>query len=416
MLVLVDTPTKKFEDYKKLIPERHFGQVKSLAKELKGLKVFHVNSTPKGGGVAEVLKSLIPLMKAVGIEARWYSMPFDEDFFRVTKKIHNGLQGENVSFSNKEKELYKKNAKRVAAFIKKKKADVWIMHDPQPAGAIDYLSGDSPFVSRVHIDTTNPNKEAWDFFVHFLEQYDKVIFTSKNFIKPGFPKEKTLTFTPAIDPLSLKNKPISLKRAKSIMKSFGINPRFPLIAQVSRFDRWKDPLGVIEAFSLAKKEIPNLQLALVGFFLAQDDPEAKKVFQEVEKAARNINDIYLFSDKRVLSSLRVDSFVRAIQASSDVVLQKSIKEGFGLTVAEAMWKGKSVIGGNAKGIKLQIEDGKNGFLVSSTKEASKRIVELIKNPKLADKLGKEAKSTVREKFLTPRLLRDYLKLIKELSI
>ncbi len=207
---------------------------------------------------------------------------------------------------------------------------------------------------------------------------------------------------------------MSLKNAKEIVKNFGMNPNEPLIAQVSRFDPWKDPEGVVKAYRIAKKQLPGLQLALLGIFLAQDDPEAVKIYRKVKEETKKDKDIFLFAEREKLGSLKVHTFVNAIQVASDVILQKSIREGFGMTVAEAMWKEKTVIGGNVGGIKAQIKNGENGFLVSSPSEAAKRIVQLVKDPKLSKKLGKEAKETVMENFLIPRLLRDYLRLFKEL--
>jgi len=243
--------------------------------------------------------------------------------------------------------------------------------------------------------------------------YDKIILTSREFIQKEI-KERVVTFPPAIDSLIEKNRPLELEKAKTILESFGIDTEKPLISQISRFDPWKDPLGAIEAFKLAKKKIPHLQLALVGLFLARDDPEAMKIFKKIERGTRGTPDIFLFSNPDQIGSLKVDIFVNSFQVVSNVILQKSIREGFNLSITEAMWKGKTVIGGRVGGIKLQIEDGKNGFLVSTPKEAAKRIVQLIKNPQLAERFGKAAKETVREKFLIPRLLRDYLKLFREL--
>jgi len=243
--------------------------------------------------------------------------------------------------------------------------------------------------------------------------YDKIVLSSKEFIKKEI-KKKVVVFPPAIDPLMPKNQPLDLTAAKGILKNYGIDTSRPLISQVSRFDPWKGFPEVIEAYLLAKKKIPGLQLAMVGFFLALDDPEAAKIYKLVKSKSEKNPDIFLFSDPQMLGSLKVDDFVNAIQVGSDVILQNSIREGFGLTVAEAMWKGKAVIGGNVGGIKLQIQNGENGFLVSNSKELAKRIIQLIKNPGLAKKLGETARETVKEKFLIPRLLRDYLKLFKEL--
>jgi len=207
---------------------------------------------------------------------------------------------------------------------------------------------------------------------------------------------------------------MSSKKAKEILESFGISSEKPLIAQVSRFDKFKDPEGVIKAYKFAKKEISSLQLALVGFFLAADDPEAMEIYQKSKEEAGKEPDVFLFSDANKLSGLKIDTFVNAVQTGSDIILQKSIREGFGLVVTEAMWKGKPVIGGNVGGIKLQIKDGKNGFLVDSPQQAGEKIIELLKNPQLAEKIGKDARKTAKNNFLMPRVLRDYLKVFKEL--
>jgi len=413
MLPLVKTQIQKLKEYKGIISDKLFGEVERLSKNFKGLKVNLVNSTPRGGGVAEILKSLVPLMKGVGIEAEWYTIPPREDFFKITKEIHNALQGKEYAFPFWHRVRYLQHIEKIAFLMKNMKADIWVIHDSQPASVILYLPNFHPSICHLHIDLTSPNPEAWNFFVGSFRMYDKIILTSKEFIKKEI-KEKTMIFPPAIDPLMEKNQPLELEKARRILESFGIDVKKPLISQISRFDPWKDPLGVIEAYRLAKKKIPNLQLALVGLFLARDDPEAMKIFKRVEREVRGMPDIFLFSNPDQIGSLKVDTFVNAFQVVSDVILQKSIREGFGMTVAEAMWKGKAVIGGNVGGIKLQIENGKNGFLVSNSKEAAKRIVQLIKNPQLVEKLGEAARETTREKFLMPRLLRDYLKLFKEL--
>jgi len=413
MLPQVKTPTQKLGKYRGIITDELFEETKNLAKDFKRLKVIMINSTPRGGGVAEILKSLIPLMKGVGLNAEWYTIPPREDFFKITKEIHNALQGKEYTFPFWHRVKYLQHIENSAFLMRDIKADIWVIHDPQPAGVILYLPHFHPSICHLHIDLTSPNPEAWNFFAGTFRMYDKIILTSREFIQKEI-KERVVTFPPAIDSLIEKNRPLELEKAKTILESFGIDTEKPLISQISRFDPWKDPLGAIEAFKLAKKKIPHLQLALVGLFLARDDPEAMKIFKEIERGTRGTPDIFLFSNPDQIGSLKVDIFVNSFQVVSNVILQKSIREGFNLSITEAMWKGKTVIGGRVGGIKLQIEDGKNGFLVSTPKEAAKRIVQLIKNPQLAERLGKAAKETVREKFLIPRLLRDYLKLFREL--
>jgi len=415
MLPLVNkTPTQKLKKYKGIISEGLFQEINNLAKNLKGLKVVHINATPRGGGVAEVLKSLVPLMKGVGLKASWHINPPGQKFFNLTKQIHNALQGEEFKLSFSARKLYIRHMEITAKLMQDMKADVWVIHDPQPVGVAAYMSDFHPCIWRVHIDTSRPNQETWEFIHSYMAMYDKIVFSSKDFIGPSISKRKISVFPPAINPLTIKNSFLDLNAAKNVLESLGVNSNKPLITQVGRFDPWKDPLGAVKAYRIAKKKIPNLQLALLGLFLARDDPEAIKIFREVKKQVKNDPDIFLFSDPAQIGSLKVDVFVNAFQTASSVILQKSIREGFGLTVAEAMWKGQPVIGGDVGGIKLQIKDGKNGFLVSNSNEAANKIIQLIKNPKLTEKMGKAAKETVREKFLIPRLLRDYLKLFKEL--
>jgi len=413
MLPLVKTKRANLDKYQDLIPSEILKEIGELKEDLKGLRVFHINATPRGGGVAEILKSLVPLMKGVGLKAEWYTIPPRNNFFEITKKMHNALQGKKYRFPYSARKKYILHMSRTTELMRDMKPDIWVIHDPQPAGISMFLPNFHPSISRLHIDLTSPNQKVWKFVVGFLRGYDKVILSSKEFLKEEI-KEKSIIFQPAIDILNPKNQPLSLNNANEILRNFGINPDKPLITQVSRFDPWKDPFGVVEAYQLAKKKIPDLQLALVGLFLARDDPEAERVYQKVKKKTEKDPNIFLFAQREVLGSLKVHVFVNALQVASDVILQKSIREGFGMSISEAMWKGKAVIGGNIGGIKLQIRDGKNGFLVSSPRETAKRIVQLIKNPQLAKKLGKAAKETVREKFLMPRLLRDYLRLFKEL--
>ena len=415
MLPEVKTGIKPIKDYKSIIKDSLYSEVTKLAKELKSLKVIMVNATPKGGGVAEILQSLIPLMKGLGIKAHWNVIPAGEKFSGLlTKEIHNALQGENYSLSLKSRKFYLQHTEKLAKLFKDMKADIWVMHDPQPAGVICHLPNLHPSISQIHIDTSNPNKSAWNFIEPFLLQYDRVIFSLKDFVCKSLPRKKVTIFPPAIDPLTKKNNPLSQNKAKEMLGKLRIDVRRPLVSQIARFDPWKDPFGVIKSFKLAKKKIPSLQLAYAGLFLALDDPDAIKIFKDVERAAKGEKDLFLFTDPKRLGNLGVDIFVNALQVGSDTILHKSIREGFGLSVTEGMWKGKPVIGGRAGGIKLQIENKKNGFLVSSPEEAAKRIVQLIKNPKLAKKLGKAAKERVRENFLMPRLLKDYLKIFKEL--
>lgn len=412
MLPLVKTEKIDLASYKKIVSDDVFSDIVTLSEQLKGLKVFHVNSTSKGGGVAEILKTLVPLMKGIGIDAEWFVIPPEKSFFEITKKIHNNLQGDSFNISSEEQEKYFSYIKNVSELTKDMKPDVWIIHDFQPAGLALYSDFSCPSILRIHVDLTNPNSETWSFLSGVANSYNKVILSSDDFIQEEL-RDKSVIISPAIDPLSTKNTLIPISDAFKMLERFKINPSKPVISQISRFDNWKDPMGVISAYRIAKKEIKDLQLVLVGFIVAQDDPEADKIYKEVLEEADGDPDIFIFGDVSVLEGVEIETFTSAVQAVSSVVLQKSKREGFGLTVSEAMWKEKPVIAGDVGGIKTQIIDGFNGFLVSSPEEAAKKIVDLVSNPDLSATIGENAKKTVSEKFLMPRLLRDYLKLIKD---
>jgi len=401
--------------YRKAVGDESIKEIKKIAKPLRGLRVVHVNSTAKagGGGVAEILRSLLPLMRDVGLNAKWTIITPPKEFFGVTQKIHDSLQGSHSGLSDDDKKLYIETGKKIAESFKKEKADVWIFHDPQPLAIPFFADRLKSAISRIHIDLSSPNKDTWNFLLPFFEPYKKIIFSMDEFVNPKIPREKVKIFAPAIDPLISKNKALPRSVAKRVIASHNIHPDKPLIAQISRFDRWKDPIGVIKAFYIAKNEIPDLQLVLLGLMLASDNPRSATVLKRVQRYVRgDPANIHLLYDPEEIKTEN-ETLVNAFQAGSDVVIQKSIKEGFGLTVTEAMWKGKPVIGGRAGGIKLQIKDGRNGFLVSSPEECGQRIVELIKNPALSRRMGRRARESVKKKFLIPRLLRDYLNLFKE---
>ncbi len=410
MLPLVKTEKVDLKSYDKIVSEDVLNEVLFLSEQLKGLKVFHVNSTSEGGGVAEVLKTLVPLMKGVGIDAEWFTIPPKESFFEVTKKIHNNLQGASLEISDKEREEYFSYIENVSELTKDMNPDVWIVHDFQPAGLVLHSDFSCPSILRIHVDLASPDPETWRFLSDIACSYDKVILSSDDFIKEEL-KDKAVVTSPAIDPLSTKNILMSASEAFKILERFKINTSKPIISQVSRFDDWKDPVGVIKAYRIAKKEVKDLQLVLVGFIVAKDDPEADRIYKEVLEEAGGDPDIFIFGDVSALEGLEIEAFTSAVQTASSVVLQKSVREGFGLTVSEAMWKEKPVVAGDVGGIKTQIRSGFNGFLVSSPEEASEKIVELISNPDSALVIGENAKKTVIEKFLMPRLLRDYLRLI-----
>ncbi len=413
MLPLVRTGRKKIGDYNNFLTGSETRKIKEIAKKLSGKKIFMVNATPKGGGVAEILSSLVPLMKGLGIDARWYVIPGDDNIFSITKKIHISLQDNSHFLSATDKKKYLSYQKKIAKLMSDMRPDFWLIHDPQPAGAISFLKTKTPSVLRMHIDTSNPNKETWRFLGQFFPFYKKIVFSSKKYVR-GTAAKKSVFFTPAIDPLSDKNVPIGLKESKKIITEVDKNIRRPLVSQVSRFDIFKDPLGVIKAYKLAKKSVPNLQLLLVGFFVALDDPDAIKIYKAVKRESAGDKNIFIFSNPRKLGKIKMADFVKAVQEYSNIIIQNSKREGFGLTVSEALWKEKAVIGGTAEGIKIQIKDGYNGYLANSYIDLSKKIVSLIEDNKKMALFGKRGHFTVKKKFLITRLLIDYLSLIEKI--
>lgn len=409
-MLKIKVKTRFINDYRDLISTDLYEKILVFAKGLSGLSVVHVNATARGGGVAEILHGLVPLLNDLGIETSWYVIEAPEEFFQVTKFLHNALQGAEGQLSADQKRLYLSQSQKIAKQIVKIPGDIWVIHDPQPLATIAYLNGAiKPAVWRCHVDLSNPNKNVWGFLSQFVCQYDRFVFTLPEYIPFDIPKEKIFISYPAIDPFSEKNKFMSKTQAKALISVFGIDTNRPLVTQVSRFDPWKDPLGVIEAYRIAKKKIPKLQLALVGE-VASDDPEGGEIYKSALREAAADPDIYL------LALPHSDRVICAFQTGSDVVIQKSIREGFGLTVTEAMWKGKAVIGGNVGGIRRQIDDGINGFLVDTPDQCAERIVRLLLSPKLAEKMGQKAKQKVSQNFLLPHKVLGWLLIYHDLAL
>lgn len=393
------TPGKlvQIEDYEQFVGAESVERVREKAKALQDLRVAHVNSTYYGGGVAELLSSLTLLMSSVGIKTEWRVIQGAPDFFSVTKKMHNALQGGQINLSELKREIYEgvvwENAVRNHL-----DHDRVIIHDPQPLPMIGHYEKKGPWIWRCHVDLTEPNRELWEYLAPFVEKYDAAILSLQEYRQELVTPQ--MFFMPAIDPFSIKNSPLSEEERQARLDYYDIPTDLPLVVQVSRFDRWKDPEGVIEAFKLARGEI-DATLVLLGN-IATDDPEGEEVYQSLLGC----------QDERIIILARQDTaLVNALQSRAAVVLQKSIREGFGLTVTEAMWKGTPVIGGNVGGIRYQIEDGVNGFLVSSVEEAAQRMVQLIADEGLRERIGQRAKETVRERFLMIRLLEQYLDLL-----
>jgi len=385
------------EDYQSLAGAETVERILKKAARLRDLHVVNVNSTYYGGGVAEILSSLTLLMNAVGIRTGWRVIQGRPDFFSITKKMHNALQGGEINLSELKRDIYEEvifeNAVRMQI-----DHDLVIVHDPQPLPLIGHFRKKAPWVWRCHVDLSNPNPDVWSYMAPFIERYDAVVLSLPEYAQKITPPQRFIM--PAINPFSTTNKELSDAEIEDRLGHYNIPSDLPLIVQVSRFDKWKDPQGVIDAFRIARKKV-DATLVLVGN-VATDDPEGQQIFESLCKCG----------EERIrILSVQDSALVNALQRRASVVLQKSIREGFGLTVTEAMWKGTPVIGGKVGGIQHQIEDGVNGFLVESVEQAADRIVRILKDPALRETLGEKAKETVRTRFLMTRLMDDWLDLI-----
>jgi len=408
VLESVLTTIKRLEEYRPIIGEEGFADMKALAEPLRGARVLHVNATPYGGGVAEMLRVLVPLMNDVGLEAEWQVISGHDDFFRVTKAMHNNLQGMELEWTAEmERTWQEHNDFNAASFDKS--YDYVVIHDPQPAGILDGVirrDGRRPagtWLWRCHIDTSSSKPQVWDFIRPFVSLYDGVIFTRREYVNGNLgDKPPVYTIWPAIDPLSQKNRESTPEVVEMVLGRLGIDRSKPMICQVSRFDPWKDPLGVIDVYRAVKPEVPSLQLVMAGS-MANDDPEGWEYYQRTVEHAGIDPDIHLLCNL-------TDVEISVLQQAADIIIQKSIREGFGLTVAEAMWKGRPVVAGNVGGIPLQIDHGKTGFLANNTQEYVNFIFYLLQHPEIASEAGLQAREYVRRHLLITRNLADYLRL------
>lgn len=384
------------EDYEPFVGAETVERILKKARPLQDLHVVNVNSTYYGGGVAELLGSMTILMNSIGIKTGWRVIQGSPDFFSITKKMHNALQGGEINLTDRKKEIYEEVVHE-NAFRNHLDHDVVIIHDPQPLPMINHYRKRGPWIWRGHVDLSQPNRELWEYLRPFVEKYDAVIFSIKEYAQNLYTPQ--LFFMPAIDPFNIKNRPLSEDEIEERLEHYRIPTDLPLVVQVSRFDRWKDPKGVVEAFKMARKEV-DCTLVLLGN-VATDDPEGPEIYESLLECQE---------ERIILLSVQDTALVNALQSRAAVVLQKSLREGFGLTVAEAMWKGTPVIGGNVGGIRYQIADGVNGFLVNTVEEAAARIVHLLKDEALRRRLGEAGRETVRRKFLLSRNLEEYLDL------
>ncbi len=404
----VPVEPKALRAYRDIVPKSILERLSETARRLRGARILHINATPHGGGVAELLRGTVPLMRDLGIIADWRIIAGDHEFFRITKTIHNALQGNPVGLSRHDEEIYERTVESNAALLDGA-YDFIVVHDPQPAALPTFRSPRSGrWIWRCHIDTSKPNPEVWRFLCRFLSVYDAAVFTLDDFVPTDLPIERVRTIPVAIDPLSPKNLDVGERLARSVIEWLGLSTEHPMLAQVARFDPWKDPLGVVRAYREVRRNVPRLQLALVGAMVA-DDPEGQKIRDEVVREAADDPLIHIISSG--VGNLEVN----AIQRTADVCVQKSLREGFGLVVSEALWKETPVVAGRVGGIPLQIEDGVSGFLVSSVEECADRILRLLEDRALARRLAKRGRETVRERFLLPRLLLDELALLADLA-
>jgi len=410
MLQTIDVGERSLMAYRGIVPERLLDAVRATAEDIRGARVLHLNATPYGGGVSELLRSEVPLLNDLGLHADWKVIGGDDAFFRATKALHNGLQGAALALSREERAVYHAANTRNAAQLDDR-YDFIFVHDPQPA-AIHSLrgKGGASWVWRCHLDTSEPAPAAWEFLRPYLQGYDAAVFTMPQFVPPGLPIPRLKIIAPAIDPLSPKNFPLARSTACRVLDWIGIQPERPLVTQVARFDPWKDPLGVIAAYRLVREAFPQVQLALVGS-MALDDPEGWGIYRRIADESAADPLIHVFSNLTGVGNIEVNAFQRL----SSVVVQKSIREGFGLVVSEALWKGTPVVAGRAGGIPLQMADHAGGYVVDTVDECAEAIVRILRNPREAKALARRGRERVRQHFLLPRLLLDELALMRELA-
>ncbi len=409
MLDHVDVGPRALSAYERIVPDEVLQEIRELAAPLKGARVAHINATTYGGGVSELLRSMVPLYRGLGILADWKLISGGSQFFAVTKGLHNALQGAPYELTRAARETYLMYTTRNAQLLDEE-YDFFIIHDPQP-GAIRYFRGRSgaKWVWRCHIDTSEPNQEVMDFLWPFLEEYDALVFTMERFVPPGLGDHRVCIMPPAIDPLSPKNMRLTRGVSQEIRAWRGIDPHQKLVTQISRFDPWKDPLGVIKVYRMVRSEVPGLQLALLSS-MASDDPQVWEMYDQVIAETGQDDDIHVLTNLIGVGDVEVNAF----QACSDVMLQKSIREGFGLVVSEALWKATPVVANRAGGIPLQMGDGVGGFLVDNTEECAEKTLYLLKHRDEARSLGLAGQQRVREQFLITRLLADELRLLNSL--
>jgi trehalose synthase len=412
MLNLVDIATEPLDEYVPIIGNEEADRLRELAEKLRGLRVLHVNATPYGGGVSELLRSALALQRGLGIDVDWRVIAGESRFFEVTKRFHNALQGAEYTLPDEDRETYiLQNMYNAQEFSSE--YDLIIIHDPQPVPILSmHGRNHAKWVWRCHIDTSEPNETVLNFLLPYIDEYDALVFTMEKFVPPALENQRIKFIPPGIDPLSPKNFDLTPEQSRRIMSWIGVDPSRPVLTQVSRFDPWKDPLGVIRIYREARKYVPGLQLALLGS-MALDDPEAWDLMDVIREEVAGDDDMLVATNLTGIGNMEVNVF----QRRSDVVVQKSIREGFGLIVSETLWKGTAMVAGNTGGIPMQMPSGTGGYLVDPHDEEMmvERVVELLRNPEHRAQLGAAGREVVRENFLITRYVKDELELLVDLT-
>lgn len=391
------------EDYRDIVGDEVLTEIFRQARPLYGKKILHVNSTYQGGGVAEILGKLVPMMSDLGLSVDWRILHGSHDFFTVTKKFHNALQGDDINFSDLKRSTYTETNRRFASYAQVDH-DLVIVHDPQPLPLVRYFNKRQPWIWRCHVDLSEPNQEVWDYIKGFMIRYDQLVFSNEKFVHDDISMDTDIIY-PSIDPLAVKNQSINQDTVDKYLNKYDIPQDKPIISQISRFDKWKDPEGVIEVFEKVKEEV-DCRLVLLGS-VALDDPEGARVHDRLVSEVKGRDDIIIINKES-------DILVNVLQRRSSVVLQKSLKEGFGLTVTEALWKSTPVVASDVGGIPLQITDGETGQLVNPRDydEVARKVIQILNNPELGAKLGGSAHREVKEHYLITNQLLRWLKLLQ----